>query len=193
MNRPLLNELTVFTVGHSNHPIERFRAILKQTGIEMLADIRRFPGSRKHPHFHGDALASALIQHGIAYHWIEALGGRRPKVRNEAQSQNSGLRNQSFRNYADYMATPQFRAGLEELMTLAQERRTAMMCAEGLFWQCHRRLVSDYLVAAGADVQHIFPNGTTKPHVMTSGVRVAEGGVTYPAAKSLFDDRPHEE
>src|SRR5262249_54449707 len=119
----------VLTIGHSNHPLERFLALLARPGVEALADIRRFPGSRKHPHFHRDNLPVVLPESGVEYHWLEALGGRRPKQRDE--SPNLGLENQGFRNYADYMLTDEFREGVEKLLEAAQRKRTANMCAEG--------------------------------------------------------------
>ena len=178
------SKMKLLTIGHSAHPLERFLALLARHGIEALVDIRRFPGSRKHPHFNRDNLAAALQEAGIEYHWLEALGGRRPKQRGE--SPNLGLENQGFRNYADYMLTDEFREGVEKLLEAAQRKRTAIMCAEGLFWQCHRRLVSDFLEANGVMVQHIMPGGELRPHMLTSGA-VAEGGqVTYPGERSLF-------
>jgi uncharacterized protein (DUF488 family) len=137
----------LFTIGHSNHPLDRFLALLAQHEIKALVDIRRFPGSRKHPHFNQENLAAALQEAGIEYRWIEALGGRRHKQ--EDESPNLGLRNESFRNYADYMLTEEFHQGIDELLKLAKKKRAAFMCAEGLFWQCHRRLVSDFLLAGG--------------------------------------------
>ena len=180
-------EVQIFTIGHSSHPMDRFVVLLQQHGIEALADIRRFPGSRKHPHFSQENLVATLPGHGIQYHWLEALGGRRQRKEADPPSPNPGLRDQSFRNYADYMLTEEFRQGLETLFEFARNRRTAMMCAEGLFWKCHRRLVSDYLLANGASVLHIFPNGEAKPHTLTPGARVESGGVTYPAPPTLFD------
>jgi len=174
----------VLTVGHSNHPPERFLALLARHGVGALVDIRRFPGSRKHPHFNRDDLAAALQKAGIDYYWLEALGGRRPKRRGE--SPNLGLENQSFRSYADYMLTDEFRAGVEKLLEVAGQKRTAIMCAEGLFWQCHRRLVSDFLVANGVIVQHIMPGGELRPHTLTNGALIEGGQVTYPGGKSLF-------
>jgi uncharacterized protein (DUF488 family) len=174
----------VLTVGHSNHPLDRFLALLARHGVETLADIRRFPGSRKHPHFNRDDLAAALPKSGVEYHWLEALGGRRQKQRGE--SPNLGLENQGFRNYADYMATDEFRAGVEQLLEVARRKRTAIMCAEGLFWQCHRRLVSDFLVANGVAVEHIMPGGELRPHTLTTGAVIENGRVTYPGEKSLF-------
>jgi uncharacterized protein (DUF488 family) len=121
---------------------------------------------------------------GLKYHWFEALGGRRKK--SEETSINVGLRNDSFRNFADYMFTEEFRTALAELLKIAESLRTAIMCSEGLFWQCHRRLVSDFLTANGVTVQHIMPNGKIQPHALTSGVKVEDGKVTYPGDPSLF-------
>jgi uncharacterized protein (DUF488 family) len=178
---------TVFTIGHSNHPIERFVELLEQHGVEELADIRRFPGSRAHPHFNREHLQTTLETHGIAYVWIEALGGRR-KSASDSTSRNLAWRNASFRNYADYMDTEEFCRGIEILTQAASARTTAMMCAEGLWWQCHRRLVSDYLTARGVPIEHIMPDGKLKPHVLTPSAVVADGQVTYPAPNSLFDE-----
>ncbi len=167
----------VFTIGHSNLPLEQFLALLTRHGIEALVDIRRFPGSRKHPHFNEKALAAALREAGIAYHWMEALGGRRPKTKGSV-SPNAGLENESFRNYADYMATEAFRQAAEKLLAIAGRKRTAIMCAESVYWRCHRRLVSDYLAANGTAVQHIFSSGELRPHQPTPTARFAAGHVT---------------
>ena len=174
----------VLTIGHSNHPLEGFLALLAQHEVEALVDIRRFPGSRKHPHFSRDNLAAALPKSGVEYHWLEALGGRRAKQRDA--SPNVGLENKGFRNYADYMLTDEFREGVEKLLEVARRKRTAIMCAEGLFWQCHRRLVSDFLAANGVTVQHIMPSGELRPHTLTSGAVIESGKVTYPGERSLF-------
>jgi uncharacterized protein (DUF488 family) len=176
--------LTVLTVGHSNHPLEEFLALLARHGVGALLDIRRFPGSRKHPHFHRDSLAAAVSQSGVDYHWLEALGGRRHKQ--QEASPNLGLENEAFRNYADHMLTGEFRDGVKALLKTARQKRTAIMCAEGLFWQCHRRLVSDFLVANGVIVQHIMPDGELRPHTLTPGAVTKDGRVTYPGEKSLF-------
>jgi uncharacterized protein (DUF488 family) len=171
------------TIGHSTHPLDLFLALLAQHEIKELVDIRRFPGSRKHPHFNQEKLASALQEAGIEYHWLEALGGRRHEKHDE--SPNLGLQNQGFRSYADYMLTEDFQEGVKKLL-VARRHRTAIMCAESLFWRCHRRLVSDFLVANGVTVQHIMPTGELQPHKLTKGV-VAEGGrVTYRDEKTLF-------
>jgi uncharacterized protein (DUF488 family) len=173
----------VLTIGHSNHPLDRFLALLAQHEVKALVDIRRFPGSRKHPHFSRDDLA-ALPKSGVAYHWLEALGGRRRKQSDE--SPNLGLENAGFRNYADYMLIDEFREGVEKLLEVSRQKRTAILCAEGLFWQCHRRLVSDFLVANGVTVQHIMPSGELRPHELTAGAVIEGGRVTYPGEKSLF-------
>jgi uncharacterized protein (DUF488 family) len=176
--------LNLFTIGHSTHPLDRFLALLAQHEIEALVDIRRFPGSRKHPHFNRDHLAAALPKSGVDYHWLEALGGRRHKRRDT--SPNLGLENDGFRNYADYMLTSEFQDGVTKLLEVARRKRTALMCAEGVFWRCHRRLVSDFLAANGVTVQHILPTGELRPHKLTDGAVIEGGQVTYPGEGSLF-------
>ncbi len=178
---------TIYTIGHSNHPLDRFLDLLAQHEIEELADIRRFPGSRKHPQFNREELQRTLERSGLVYRWMEPLGGRR-KAASSGASENLAWRNVSFRNYADYMATPEFREAIDTLLEDAAERRTAIMCAEGLWWQCHRRLVSDFLTVQGFAVQHIMPNGPAKPHRLTPGAVVVDDRLTYPASKSLFDE-----
>lgn len=180
----MTSKLNLFTIGHSTHPLEGFLGLLAQHEIKALADIRRFPGSRKYPHFNRDNLAATLQESGVEYHWLEALGGRRHKQRDE--SPNLGLENKGFRNYADYMLTDEFRQGIEKLLEIAQQKRTAILCAEGPFWRCHRRLVSDFLVANGVTVFHIMPTGKLQPHTLTKGAVTEGGQVTYPGEKSLF-------
>jgi len=164
----------LFTVGHSTHPLDRFQALLAQHRIELVADIRRFPGSRKFPHFNSDRLASALPETGVEYRWFQVLGGRRQK-KGDAPSENLGLRNESFRNYADYMRTEEFRLGVAQLQDVAGDKRTAFMCSEGLFWRCHRRLVGDFLLMRGIVVQHIMPSGEVQPHSLTRGAPTDSG------------------
>ena len=181
----------LFTVGHSTHSEERFLELLLQHGIRVLADIRRFPGSRRFPQFNQENLASLLPGQGMEYRWIRELGGRREKMAGQEQSKNLGLRNESFRNYADYMATDSFRTGIHELLKDAENKPTAFMCSESLFWRCHRRLVSDYLLIKGVPIQHILPTGKLQPHTLTEGAKVDHGELTYPAGdsgqKQLFD------
>lgn len=181
------HDAQIFTIGHSSHPMDRFLDLLQQHGIEAVVDIRRFPGSRQHPHFSRENLAVSLADEDIEYHWLEALGGRRHRKKTDPPSPNPGLRDQSFRNYADYMATDGFQQGVAKLLAIAGNRRTAIMCAEGIYWQCHRRLVCDYLLAIGVSVHHIFPNGELKPHMLTTGAKVVDGQATYPGQPTLFD------
>ncbi|AMV37900.1 DUF488 family protein [Planctomyces sp. SH-PL62] len=182
--------LTLFTIGHSTHPLDEFLRLLAEHNIQALADIRRFPGSRKYPHFNRENLASTMPQAGVEYRWIESLGGRRKQP--GGSTTNLGLRNQSFRNYADYMATPDFHEAIESLLELARQKRTAFMCSEGVYWRCHRRLVSDYLGVRGIEIRHIMPSGTLRPHILTEGARVEGGELSYPSPRederaSLFE------
>ena len=177
----------IFTIGHSNHLLDQFLDLLAQHGIEALVDIRRFPSSRKFPHFNRTNLAAALQVAGIEYQWVEALGGRRPKKESGSASPNEGLQNEGFRNYADYMLTEEFRQAVDKLLKVAGHKRTALMCAESVYWRCHRRLVSDFLLANDVMVQHIFPSGKLRPHQPTPGAKIDAGKVTYPAEqRSLF-------
>jgi uncharacterized protein (DUF488 family) len=154
------NEL--FTIGHSTHPADRFVALLAGHGVELLCDVRRFPGSRRNPQFNVGALRESLAAAGIAYEpFGEELGGRRRPTR---PAEQSPWRVEGFRGYAEYMETPEFAAGLERLEALARQRRTAIMCAEGDWRRCHRRLVADALTARGWRVIHIRPDGRTEAH-----------------------------
>ena len=159
--------------------------IVKQHEIEALVDIRRCPSSRRLPHFNRHDLANALRAHGIDYHWLESLGGHRKK--GLADSPNLGLRDLSFRNYADHMLGDEFRQGANRLLEIADDSRTAIMCAEGSFHQCHRKLASEFLVANAVTVQHILPTGALAPHKLSEGAKVQEGAVTYPESHPLFD------
>jgi uncharacterized protein (DUF488 family) len=170
----------LFTIGHSTHSLDDFLALLVRHRIQGVVDIRRFPSSRKFPHFNRQELATALKKAGIDYQWMEVLGGRRHKTENGSRSPNLGLHNKSFRNYADYMLTREFREGVQKLLEMARRNRVAIMCAEGLFWRCHRRLVSDFLLASGVTVQHIFPSGEVRAHQLTRGAVISKGEVTFP-------------
>lgn len=169
---------TVMTVGHSTHPIDAFIALLRRHGIELVADVRRFPGSRRLPQFNAEALEQSLAAEGIRYVHLPELGGRRRPV---AGSGNQGWRKDGFRGYADHMQSDEFAAGLERLIAAARERRTAMMCAEGLWWRCHRRLVADALVARGGQVLHIGPDGAVTAHELTPFAAVEGTALSYPA------------
>jgi uncharacterized protein (DUF488 family) len=166
-----------FTIGHSTRPIDEFLATLQAHGIQTLVDIRAFPLSRRLPQFNREALERSLAAAGIRYVWMKSLGGYRKKIRED--SPHVALRNPSFRNYADYMLTPEFGRAVLELTALAETSRTAYMCAEGAYFHCHRMLVSDWLAAHGHEVQHIDGSGRTKSHRMTSEARMVDGELIY--------------
>lgn len=171
---------TLWTIGHSTRTLEEFVALLGDYRIQAIADVRRFPGSRRYPHFAIEAMAESLPAHGIVYQWIPKLGGRR-KV--QPDSPNTAWRNPSFQGYADYTATPEFAEGLAELLQLATGQRTAMMCAEVLWWRCHRSIVSDVLKLRGIEVVHIMDATHTTEHPYTSPAHVADGKLSYAAAQ----------
>ena len=150
---------------------------LKAHGIQTLVDIRSFPMSRRLPHFNREALEKSLPAFGISYVWMKGLGGLRKKIRDD--SPNVGLRNQSFRNYADHMLTPEFHDAITELIGLAEKSRTAYMCAERVYFHCHRMLVSDWLVANGHQVLHINGAGPLKQHELLPEARLEDGQVIY--------------
>ena len=169
---------TLWTIGHSNRSIEAFLDLLHAFDIRGVADVRRFPGSRRSPHFGSDALRDALAAHDIAYQWMPALGGRRAA---RPDSRNTGWRNVSFRGYADYMETEPFAEGLADLVSMGAAMRTAMMCSEALWWRCHRSLVADALEVMEVPVTHILGPTETVRHPMTSPARVQNGMLAYPA------------
>lgn len=171
---------TVWTIGHSTRSIDEFLLVLQHYRIEAVADIRRFPGSRRLPQFGQEALCASLRQHGIDYRLITELGGRRQPLANSA---NTAWRNRSFRGYADHLASPEFVRGLEQLKQLAAHKRTAMMCAEVLWWRCHRSLVSDVLMVDGIQVLHIQDAGHIEEHPYTRPARLYRGQLTYDAIR----------
>jgi len=172
---------TVFTVGHSTLPIERFLALLAAYGIEQLADVRTVPRSRRNPQFNADALSESLRAAGISYVPFRELGGlRKPR----ADSPNAGWRNESFRGYADYMQTQEFAAGLARLVELAEQQRTAIMCAEAVPWRCHRSLVADALAVRDIGVVEILSETSYRDHSMTPFAHVSGTAVTYPPAQN---------
>jgi len=176
--------MTVYTIGHSDRPLPSFLRLLRAHGIELLIDVRRFPGSRKHPQYNREALAAALAEAGIGYAFLgDALGGRRERMVPEDESPNRGLTHPSFRNYADYMRTPAFQRGVEELLKLAADRTACVMCSEGWWVKCHRRLLADALVARGIEVRHIASGVRADPHVLDPAAAVADETVTYPATE----------
>ena len=168
---------TLYTIGHSTRTLEDLIETLRAHGIQTLVDIRAFPASKRLPQFNRESLEKALPAAGIAYVWMKALGGYRKKTL--AESPNVALRNQSFRNYADYMLTAEFEEAAAKLVGLAAQSKTAYMCAERMWFQCHRMLVSDWLVAHGHVVEHIDGRGPTKPHRLTAEARLVGGKVLY--------------
>ncbi|MGH9496766.1 MAG: DUF488 family protein [Candidatus Sulfotelmatobacter sp.] len=168
---------TLYTVGHSTRPLDELIAALRTHEIKMLVDIRAFPMSRRLPQFNRESLERTLPAEQIHYAWMKELGGYRKKIL--AESPNIALRNDSFRNYADYMLTPEFEQAMARLVASSEEVRTAYMCAERMYFKCHRMLVSDWLVAHGHEVLHIDGTGPTKPHKLTAEARVIEGQLIY--------------
>src|SRR5579864_5731147 len=168
---------TLFTIGHSTRSLEELIEALRAHSIQTLADIRSFPMSRRLPHFNRESLEKTLPEAGIRYVWLKALGGRRNKLRDD--SPNPALRNDSFRNYADYMLTEDFQRGIAELIELAEQSRTAYMCAERVYFRCHRMLVSDWLVAHGHEVFHIDGTGPVKKHELMAEARLIDGRLIY--------------
>lgn len=171
---------TLWTVGHSTKSADEFVALLRAHSIGGVADVRRFPGSRRHPHFSRERLEPLLASHGIAYRWLPELGGRRPPKKDSA---NTGWRVAAFRGYADYMETPEFEQALETLLSEVAERNVAIMCAEALWWQCHRRLIADRLVADGHAVLHIQSGERAPAHTIAPPASVIGGKLAYPAAQ----------
>lgn len=174
---------TIYTIGHSTHDLNDFIGRLQSFEIRTLADIRRFPGSRKYPQFNRDNLSSALKAKGIHYIHLEDLGGRR-KARSD--SKNNLWRNDSFRGYADYMETEVFEKAVKQLEATALKQPTAYMCSEAVWWRCHRSMVSDYLKAKGWPVYHIMAAGKAEAHPYTSPARVRNGRVFY-SEENLFN------
>lgn len=172
----MLLQLSVWTVGHSTLAIEDFVYLLEGCEIQTLIDVRSFPGSRRYPQFNKDNLHSSLAAAGIEYVHLPELGGRR---RARPDSINMSWRNESFRGYADYMETEGFGIGIKRLLKIAGESRTAIMCAESLWWRCHRSLISDYLKVKGIEVIHILAGGKSEPHPYTSAARIVDGRLSY--------------
>lgn len=172
-------KLPFFTIGHSTRSIEDFIALLDSAGIKVLADVRTIPRSRTNPQFNADVLPQAIAP--IAYRPIPALGGLRGRYRGNEPSPNTFWENESFRNYADYAATPAFREGLEQLKTLGHEHVCAFMCAEAVWWRCHRRIIADYLLAEGEEVFHIMGPGRIEPAKLTPAAQMVDGALVYAA------------
>jgi uncharacterized protein (DUF488 family) len=172
-----------FTIGHSNRSLEEFIALLNETQIDLVADIRTVPRSRANPQFNKDTLPGALAAFKIAYEHMPALGGLRRKARITPRNVNGFWTNESFHNYADYALTAQFQTGLEQLLDQGRKRRCTIMCSEAVWWRCHRRIVADYLIASGETAFHIMEHGRVEPARLTAAAIIQPGGsVVYPAA-----------
>ena len=180
-------ENTVFTIGHSTRPVGVLIDLLKQAGVAMLVDVRSIPRSRANPQFNLDTLPATLTSAGIGYRHLAALGGLRHPPKGAPPSPNTLWRNDSFRNYADYAMTRLFREGLDVLCTLARERCVAIMCAEAVWWRCHRRIISDYLLERGYRVIHIIGPGQCAPASLTPGAQpLPDGTIRYAAPQEML-------
>ena len=168
---------TLYTIGHSTRTLEELIAALQGHSIQTLVDIRSFPMSRRLPHFNRESLEKSLPEAGVKYVWMKELGGRRKKIRDD--SPNVALRSPSFRNYADYMLAAEFQHAVADLITMAEHSRTAYMCAERVYFRCHRMLVSDWLVAHGHAVLHIDDTRPARPHKLTAEARLIDEQVIY--------------
>jgi uncharacterized protein (DUF488 family) len=168
---------TIWTVGHGTATADTFTEVLRRAGIATVVDVRRFPASRRHSHFNREAMGDWLAAGDVAYRWLEALGGRR---RGDANSPNVALRNVQFRAYADHMASAEFTAGVTELLAVAACSPVTVMCAESVWWRCHRRLLADHLILVeGVAVEHVFHDGHRIAHPLTSGARASGGHLVY--------------
>jgi uncharacterized protein (DUF488 family) len=176
--------MRIWTVGHSTRAIDEFISLIQANDIKLLADVRSLPGSRRYPQFNKEMLAGSLGKAGIRYEHFPELGGRRKA---KPESKNTAWRNASFRGYADYMETEEFGKGVRRLIDLAGEAGpTAIMCAEAVWWRCHRALISDYLKAADIEVMHILDANKVEPHPYTSAARIVNGKLSYAAENSLL-------
>lgn len=176
-----LRPIQIWTIGHSTRPLEEFIALLKENEIAALADVRQFPGSKRYPHFNSENLAASLKREDIEYFHFLELGGRRKVL---PDSPNTAWRHPAFRGYADYMMTENFRNGIERLLALAEKKRTAIMCAEAVWWRCHRSVISDYLKAHGHEVIHILSKDKTEIHPFASAARIMDGKLSYAATET---------
>jgi uncharacterized protein (DUF488 family) len=175
--------MRIWTIGHSTRTIEKFISLLEEHGIKLLVDVRLLPGSKRYPQFNKETLAGSLGKAGICYEHFPELGGRRKA---KPDSKNTAWRNESFRGYADYMQTEEFEKGVKRLLDLAADAGpTAIMCAEAVWWRCHRSLISDYLKVRGIEVMHILDANKAEPHPYTSAAWVANGELSY-VAESLL-------
>ena len=171
---------TIWTIGHSTRPLQEFLQLVASYRLEAVADVRRFPGSRRQPQYAQAALSETLAEHRIDYRWLPARGGRRRPL---PDSPNTAWRNASFRGYADHIASAEFSTGLDELLAISIHKRTALMCAESMWWRCHRALIADVLCVRGIEVIHILDARHAVLHPLTSQARIVQGRLSYvPAA-----------
>jgi uncharacterized protein (DUF488 family) len=178
---------TIYTIGHSTRTAEELIALLREVGVDLLVDVRTVPRSRFNPQFNADILPATLRVAGIGYRHFPALGGLRHRPKGAPPSPNGLWRNEAFQAYADYALTAPFRAALAELRGLAQDQVCAVMCAEAVWWRCHRRIVADYLLAGGADVAHIMAPGQIEPASLTpAAAPQPDGTIFYPGQLSLL-------
>ena len=169
--------MRIWTIGHSTRTIDDFISLLKENEIKLLADVRAWPGSKRYPQFNKDALKESLTAHGIRYEHFPELGGKR---KSKPDSRNTAWRNASFRGYADYMETEQFQKGIERLFALTRnDPESILMCAEAVWWRCHRSLIADYLKARGVKVLHVLGANKVEPHPYTSAARIVNGKLSY--------------
>lgn len=178
-----LHSYNMFTIGHSTRSIEEFTLLLRENKVKLMGDVRRFPGSKKYPHFNKEALLKSLEAAGIIYAHFPELGGRRQPAKN---SPNNAWRNNAFRGYADYMETPEFKTAVNKLLAAGDEKHTAIMCSEAVWWRCHRSMISDYLKSLGIEVFHIMAEGKIQIHPYTAPAKIIDGKLTYRAAEGLF-------
>ena len=175
------DDLPVFTIGHSTRSIAEFVELLRAGQVEMVVDVRTIPRSRTNPQYNLDALPDALAEYQVGHRYIAELGGLKGRSRDVPAELNGYWTNRSFHNYADHALSDSFSAGLDELLALADERRTAIMCSEAVWWRCHRRLIADYLILRGRQVFHLMGSTKVEPATMTPGARPRDGKLVYPA------------
>jgi uncharacterized protein (DUF488 family) len=182
-SRPSGNAMSLpfFTIGHSTRSVTEFVDLLRVGEVELVIDVRKVPRSRTNPQYNEEALAEALALFQIGYRRISALGGLRGRRREVPETTNGWWENRSFHNYADYSLSEEFRSGLDELVLLGRERRSAVMCSEAVWWRCHRRLIADHLIAAGETVFHLMSPVRAEPARVSDGARVVDGTVSYPS------------
>ena len=174
-----------YTIGHSTRSVPELADLLRGAGADLVVDVRTVPRSRTNPQFNADTLPEALAAYRIGYRHVRQLGGLRGRRKDQAPSRNAFWENQSFRNYADYAATPEFRKGLAELRDLGRAHACAVMCAEAVWWRCHRRIVADHLLAGGDEVFHIMGSGKIERASMNpAAIQEADGTLVYPGGRA---------